>query len=69
MRILAIVFPIVALGCSPPAGEVSAAEDQKIRDNLSRPLTAAELQQMGANAQAKDPGSAPAEPPPVKGPR
>lgn len=59
-------------GCSSPSSDVSPEVDNKIRDNLSRPLNAEELKQMGGGGQqptADNPGSQPAVPPPSKGPK
>jgi hypothetical protein len=58
------------IGCSSPNSDLDKKSDQTLRDNLSRPLNAEEIKQMGSgagnNAQA---GAKPAEMPAGKGPK
>ncbi len=69
---IGVVLLSLTAGCSAPSSQVSPQVDGQIRDNLSRPLNAEELKQMGGGGQKpseQQPGSAPAPMPAGKGPK
>lgn len=45
------VCGLVLAGCARQAADLSADEDQRLRDNLTRALTPEEIAQMGAGGE------------------
>jgi len=60
---------VILGGCSSSNQDLDKKSDQALRDNLSRPLNADEVKQMGGGGSNSQPGAKPAEMPAGKGPK
>jgi hypothetical protein len=59
----------ILAGCSGTNADLDKKSDATLRDNLSRPLNAEEIKQMGSGAGNNPQGGKPAEMPAGKGPK
>lgn len=66
ISLLGVILALGLCGCASQSSDLSQADDQKLRDNMSRPLNEEEIKMMGGGGNATDQGGKPAVPPPDK---
>lgn len=66
--LLALLAAVLA-GCSGSNSDLDKKSDATLRDNLSRPLNAEEMKQMGGGGGKSEVGAKPADIPAGKGPK